>query len=114
MGPKKDLTSKIEQLEAFEERAGVEITSCSAFIEDFTGRDGTYLLLVHGELHPATGTTLQNDIWLCMAVYDTDDRVITKSARPYESKEFFGFEVFSFDDEVPVDISKIRIYPTTR
>lgn len=107
-----DLTSKIERLGAFEERLGVELRSLSAFGEKL---DEDYDLEVMGELHPTDGTTLQSDIQLSVAVYDSDDRVIGEAKDFFDADDFFGFQVFSIGQLLPnVNVTKIRIFPTTQ
>lgn len=105
-----DLTSKIEQLEAFEERLGVSFKSLSAFMD---ADDDDYISIdVLGEIHAAKGTKINDDINVTIAIYDSNDRVVVTSQCGFDSEDFFGFDTFSEQLYVPVkNISKIRIYP---
>ncbi len=113
---KLDLTSKIERLEAFEERLMVSFKSLSAFIdaedEDEDGDDDYITVDVRGEIHAATGTKIKKDVTVVIAVYDKSDRVIGTSESTYYSDDFFGFDTFTESVHVPVrNVAKIRIYP---
>ncbi|PNB24319.1 MULTISPECIES: hypothetical protein [Pseudomonas] len=104
-----DLTSKIERIEAFEERVGVRFQGMSAFLE----ADDDYISLqVHGEIHASNGAELKDDVTVVIAVYDQSDRVVGTDTRYYYSESFFGFEAFSESLSLSVkNISKIRVYP---
>lgn len=106
---KVDLTSKIERVEAFEERVGVRFQGMSAFLET----DDDYILLqVHGEIHASSGAELMDDVTVVIAVYDQSDRVVGTCTSYYYSESFFGFEAFSESLSLSVkNISKIRVYP---
>lgn len=110
---KLDLTSKIERLEAFEERLMVSFKSLSAFMDADEDEDDDYIMVdVRGEIHAATGTKIKNDITWVIAIYDTSDRVIGTSESTYYSEDFFGFDTFSESVHISVkNIAKIRIYP---
>lgn len=114
---KLDLTSKIERLEAFEERLMVSFKSLSAFIDaeddDDDDDDDDYIMVdVRGEIHAATGTKIKKDVTVVIAVYDKSDRVIGTSEFTYYSDDFFGFDTFTESVHVPVrNVAKIRIYP---
>lgn len=107
---KVDLTSKIERVEAFEERVGVRFQGMSAFLD---ADDDDYISLqVHGEIHASSGAELTDDVNVVIAVYDQSDRVIGTDTSYYNSDSFFGFEAFSESLNLSVkNISKIRIYP---
>jgi hypothetical protein len=104
-----DLTSKIERVEAFEERVGVRFQGMSAFLD----ADDDYISLrVHGEIHASSGAELSDDVSVVIAVYDQSDRVVGTDTSYYYSESFFGFEAFSETLSLSVkNISKIRIYP---
>jgi hypothetical protein len=110
---KLDLTSKIERLEAFEERLMVNFKSLSAFMDADEDEDDDYIMVdVRGEIHAATGTEIKNDITMVIAIYDKSDRVIGTSESTYYSEDFFGFDTFSESVHISVrNIAKIRIYP---
>jgi len=111
-----DMTNKIERLEVFEERSGVILNSLSAFFIDFQGWAGidTNYLKVRGELQSQANMTLQRDIELVVAVYDSSGRIIGTSSRTYLANEFFGLETFDIEVSLPlIQVSKIRIYPKT-
>lgn len=104
-----DLTSKIERVEAFEERVGVRFQGMSAFLD----ADDDYISLrVHGEIHASSGAELSDDVSVVIAVYDQSDRVVGTDTSYYYSESFFGFEAFSETLSLSIrNISKIRIYP---
>lgn len=104
-----DLTSKIERVEAFEERVGVRFQGMSAFLDV----DDDYVSLrVHGEIHASSGAELSDDVNVVIAAYDQSDRVVGTETSYYDSESFFGFEAFSETLSLSVkNISKIRIYP---
>ena len=110
---KLDLTSKIERLEAFEERLMVSFKSLSAFMDANAYEDDDYIMVdIHGEIHSTTGTKIKNDVTAVIAVYDDSDRVIGTAESTYYSEDFFGFETFSESVHISVrDVAKIRIYP---
>jgi len=110
---KLDLTSKIERLEAFEERLMVSFKSLSAFMDADEDEDDDYIMVdVRGEIHAAIGTKIKNDITVVIAIYDNSDRVIGTSESTYYSEDFFGFDTFSESVHISVkNIAKIRIYP---
>lgn len=105
-----DITSKVERLEAFEDRLGVSIESYSVFLEAHDS-DSIYIS-VYGEFSTKSGTTLNQDTSLIVAAYDSEGRIVGSSDTYFGSEDFFGMEVFDLTFRVPVkNISKIRIYP---
>jgi len=105
-----DVTELIERLEAFEDRVSVRLESLSAFLQvigdDFVG------LKVRGELQPQSGTELEQDVELIVAVYDASSRVVGTDSEYFEASEFFGFETFEIFFQVDSDeISRVRVYP---
>lgn len=110
MSKKKDLTSKIERLEAFEDRLSVEFKNLSAFLDD---SDEDYMSIdVHGELHAANGSELRDNVEVVIAAYDSSDRVVGTDTTYFDNESFFGLETFSSSINISVkNISKVRIYP---
>jgi hypothetical protein len=108
-----DVTNKIERIVAFEERLDVTIESISAFLDD----DGTdsIPLKICGELIAKNGEELSQNIELVTAVYDVQDRIISKDSEYFNKDNFFGLEIFQLKMFLPVsEISKIKIYPKKR
>ena len=106
-----DVTNKLERLEVFEERSGVRLDSLSAFLKDWGDNDNIFLT-VSGELQSQVGTELQEDTYLVVAVYDSSGRIIGTDSLGFNSKDFFGLEIFSLCIGLAInDVSKIRIYP---
>ncbi len=107
----KILLSKIERLEAFEERMNVRLENLSIKINDID--DGDFTLF--GELHPRDGgTELKGRINLMCIVYNAKGEIIKKKQDAIFPEDFFGFEVFDFDfyeDGIIHEIGAIRIYP---
>lgn len=110
---KLDLTSKIERLEAFEERLMVNFKSLSAFMDANEDEEDDYITVdVRGEVHAATGTKIKKNTTVVIAIYDNSDRVIGTSESTYYADDFFGFDTFSESVHISVrNIAKIRIYP---
>jgi len=105
-----DLTSKLERLEALEDRLGVSLSSLSAFL-DKSGAD-TYFGHVRGEMSLNAGTTLEEDLKLQVAAYDRADRIVGTACHWVGTEDFFALETFDILFQVPVsDIARIRIYP---
>jgi len=107
----KILLSKIERLEAFEERMNVRLDNLSIKINDID--DGDFTLF--GELHSRDGgTELKERINLMCIVYNAKGEIIEKKQDVIFPEDFFGFEVFDFDfyeDGIIHEIGAIRIYP---
>lgn len=109
-----DLTSKIERLEAFEERLGVDFKSISAFmdLDDDYDEDSYLTVDVRGEIHSASGMQIDQDIIVVFAAYDDLDRIIGTSEARFYSDDFFGLDTFSESVNISIpNISKIRVYP---
>lgn len=105
---KQDLTSKIDKLDLFEERAGVRLEAMSALIED----EGNFWLEVYGEIHAYDGNKLNNDVQLTLSIYDSRGRMIAMDTEKFFAENFFGFEPFEFLNELhTLEISKIRVIP---
>jgi hypothetical protein len=105
-----DITSKIERLEAFEERLGISLENVSAFVDD----DGSSSipLQVCGEILTRNGSEIQEDIELSIAAYDPSGRVVGTASKCYRASSFSGLEIFKISTYLPVSsISKIRVYP---
>ena len=106
----KDVTDKVERMEAFEERMGVRLDCLSARSEYFD--DETTYVRAMGELLSRRGDQLPQDIALVAAVY-SNGRVVGTSENYYNSDEFPGLETFELIVSIPagLPISKVRIYP---
>lgn len=107
---KLDITSKIEQLEAFEERLNAGLKSLAAFLD---AEDEDYISVdVFGEIFAIKGAQLSEDISICIAIYDANDRVIGTSSSTIYADDFYGLENFSETIYIPAsNISKVRVYP---
>ncbi|MFZ3074375.1 MAG: hypothetical protein WA093_04600 [Minisyncoccales bacterium] len=106
----KNLTNRIERLEAFEEKLGVTF-------EKLIVRIG-YGINLHGELHSLAGNNLQESVYIECVVYDKQGLIIEQHSRFIDKDNFFGFDMLEFgltnlkDDEIANnDIGKIRIFP---
>ena len=111
---KKDITSIVQRLDAFEERLGVRIEALSAFesVEDF---DGEIEVTVRGELHSEGGTTLDQDVDLEVAVYDGEGRVVETSSQRFRTDSFFGFATFQISVYLTPGLAKrLRLIPKLR
>ena len=71
--------------------------------------------MLHGEIHPREGTTIQQSITLVADIYDGSGRLIAhKDHIHFYADSFFGFETFKIENvfHVPdLAISKVRLYP---
>jgi hypothetical protein len=110
---KKDITSLVQRLESFEDRAGVRIEAWSAFQEGpDDDDDGEVCISVFGELHTVNGTTLQDDIELSASFYDAEGRVIGIDSDYVEADSFFEFHTFAITCYVPSSsVHRIRLVP---
>lgn len=111
-------STKLERLEAFEERLGVRLDALYAKI------DGSRVYQTHnrefpsirvtGEIHPANGTALPQRIKIVADAYNAQGQVVdTSERRCLDPEEFFGYETFELHigGTHPSLIKKIRIYP---
>lgn len=100
------LRLEIEQLEAFEDRLGVNIKNVSAFIK------GNGYIYINGELHLHKEMRLKQDIQLIISAYDSSGHILKSTSTFIDSNSFFGFEVFS-DNIIHYSgsVSRLRIYP---
>lgn len=105
-----DVTELIERLEAFEDRLGVRLDSVGAQLEPMY--DDLIHLVLRGELHPANGTTIDNNLELIVAAYDSTSKIVGTSSQYIDASSFFGLETFEVTVQLYVStISRIRIYP---
>jgi len=104
-----DVTSKIERLEALEDRFGLSLSGLSAFYEQL--RDDNNLT-ISGDIHAKTGTTISQEICIQFVAYDSSERVIGTAEMYISPLRFFGLDTFAILIEPSVsDVAKIRIYP---
>lgn len=108
---KKDITAIVQRLDAFEERLGVRIEALSAF-ESKNEYSEDADIVVRGELHSVSGTTLKQDIKLEVSAYDVEGRVIATDSDYIDSESFFGFHTFEISCDVTPGIAKkLRLVP---
>ena len=108
---KKDVTSLVQRLEAFEQRLGVRIEALSAF-ESGDYSDDEVRITVRGELHSESGTGLDQDIELEVAVYDGEGRVVETASQTFMADSFFGFATFQLSAYVTTGLAKkLRLIP---
>lgn len=102
------LFTKIERLEAFEERLGVSIQNLSISYNYEYGNSFIFF-----ELHSNEGNTIKDTIIIECIFYDKEGSIIFKSHKTINQSNFFGFEILSFRimDEFLSQINKIRLYP---
>ena len=104
---KKDLSGKIERLEAFEEKCAIRLENISAWLNEYNR------LSVLFELYPKTGTTIPNNLKIVVAVYNNNGQIVETGYNCFHAENFWGFEVGNccLGKITAKDISKIRIYP---
>lgn len=108
---KKDITSLVQRLDAFEERLGVRIEALSAF-ESKDKYDDDADITIRGELHSVSGTSLEHDIKLEISVYDAEGRIVQTGRDYIDSESFFGFHTFEIScDVTPGATKKLRLIP---
>lgn len=105
---KQELTSKIERLEAFEDRCEVRIECLSAWFDPDYEQ-----VKVMFELHPKSGVNLKESISVEIVLYNTKGQIIEKDSVWFNSDKFWGFEVSdcSIHNAQIDEILKIRVYP---
>jgi len=112
----KALLSKVERLEAFEEKAGIRFENISVTIQ----KGDEYLDEVvnfYLEAHPINGTTIDKTIEVQIILYDQQNFILGSDFTYLIPDRFFGFELVNlvFREEGIIDrINKIRIFPKTR
>ena len=106
-----DLTSLVELVPNFEEKVGVSLKGISVFLAE--DEDGEYInISAGGEVHASKGDNVKEDFSIKIVVYDKNDRVIGTSSTSFDSDDFFGFDAFSEDVDIPTTrIGKIKIFP---
>jgi hypothetical protein len=105
-----ELTDRIERMPAFEERAAVALSNCSAWVTSWNSA----LLKVAGEILPATGVRLAEDIEVLVTAYDERGRVVGTASDTFDRENYFAFDTFFVEYlEIPsgCQISKVRIFP---
>lgn len=111
---KKDVTSLVQRLDAFEERLGVRIEALSAF-ESEGYSDDEVEVIVRGELHSESGTDLEQSVVLDLVVYDGEGRVIETENKYFRMDSFFGFAPFQMSVCVTAGLMKrLRLIPKAR
>ena len=107
----KDVTDLLERLEAFEDRLGVRLEAMSAQL-DVVDDDEVAYVVIQGELHPKSGTELEQSIELIVAVYDSASRVVATGTKHFYSSDFFGFEIFKISVEIyATKLTRIIVQP---
>lgn len=104
------LDSKIERLEAFEDKFSVRIENIS-----FKQFDGGFQIFY--ELYPADGNELDQNIDINVVLYSLEGKILDKNRTFVLADDFFGFSVISesffFDNPKDINnIGKIRVYPS--
>lgn len=104
------LDSKIERLEAFEDKFSIKIENIS-----FKQYDDGFEIFY--ELYPAEGNELDQDIDINVVLYSLEGKILDKKRTCVFVNTFFGFSViseyFSFDNPKDINkIGKIRVYPS--
>ena len=101
-----DITSKIERLEAFEERTGVRIEALYAYVDQFDH------VTLNGEIHPREGLSLKQTVELVLDVYDHHGRLLNTSSKVFLQDSFYGFQSFSLVAcYVGKEAVRLRLYP---
>jgi hypothetical protein len=114
---RKDVTNRVERLEALEDRFNVSIEAVSAVYEEsgvpaeYPSRNG--YLDVYYDLHSRDGGELSQSLKITLAVYDGDGKLVALEEGWHQAENFFGVEstklVVGLDGET--QIAKIRLYP---
>ncbi len=108
---RKDITELIQRMEAFEARLNVAFEALSAF-ETKDQYEDDHSVVVRGELHATSGSTINQDIELQLSVFDSNGRVIETASDYIDSEKFFGFHAFDINCTVPPKtVTKLRLVP---
>ena len=108
---RKDITSLLQRLDAFEERLGVRLEALSAFESKEEFQDEADIT-VRGELHSVNGTNLDQDINLELSVFDAEGRIIETGIDWIQAESFFGFHTFQITCYAPPGTTqKLRLVP---
>lgn len=105
---KKDITEKVEKLEALEEKLGIKIDGlyCEWELED-----NEYSISLTAEVFAESGN-IDSDIEFKMAVYDEKNRVIGDSSIYLFEETFAGFDTISIYLSGLIQTpTKIRLFP---
>ncbi len=109
---RKDVTSLVQRVEAFEARFGVRIQGLSAF-ETKEHYSADHNLIVCGEIHSVNGSELARDIEIQIAVLDEKGRVITTETEYLDAEKFFSFHTFEIHCAIPPKmLARVRIVPS--
>lgn len=101
--------SKIERLDAFEEKFNITLERLSINIRS---DDGWFNLL--GEIHPRSGVNITEKIKLLCVIYDKEGSVIIHDYYIIYPEDFYGFKIFEFkiqEDNIADKVGNIRLYP---
>lgn len=107
----KALLKKVERLEVFEERMRIRLENISIVIDGF---DRYNWLIVFCEVHPVTGTSIDENIIIECVIYEKEGAILWSDDITIRNSNFFGFELIKFqcqEDNIVENIGKIRIYP---
>jgi hypothetical protein len=100
------LSSLVRRLEAFEERCGLTVDCVSALAT----RHET--IQVTGELKVVDGCDLRARVFLKVAFYDREGRVIAFQKQSYSPGSFYAFTTFQVTMENRgFELSKIVVFP---
>jgi hypothetical protein len=111
---KKDISEKVERLEALEEKFGIEIRGvyCEMGTDDFD--DNEYYVKLTAEVS-SKKDKIDFNLEIKMAVYDEKNRVIAEESDFLFKDKFTGFDTISiYADEIIQKPDKIKIFPKAR
>jgi len=114
MSTENDITHLIERLDVFEERLKVRFAGLFAKASQ---EDWGAAVSVNGEVHPADGGGLGEDVEVVADILDRDGRLIERQTQQFSCETFFGFQSFHFyisAQNIQLNqIRTIRLYPQT-
>lgn len=104
MSKLKDVSDKIERLEATESRCGVELNALSAY----QNSDNVF---VQGDLQLVQGVSLKSDLEVLAVVYDENARVIGKEGMSFDRDEYYACSSFQVHLRTPKKmVGRIRVH----
>jgi hypothetical protein len=106
----RDITSKIERLEALEERWGVSLEALSSSIEG-PDDDGKCKFKLSGQVRSITGLTIDKDLRLVVTLHDGIGRVVNMGEQTQSTDRFWGRDPFEFRFIIHESPCKIKVYP---
>lgn len=99
----------IERIEVFEEKLGLSLSNISVNVSS------DFRIAIFGEVMTLDGLDLAQSIYINAILYNSEGEIIDKSAISFYKGKFMGFETFEinfYEDNIALEIDRIRLYVT--